>query len=245
MIASSAMSVDVLPCVAPSRQGTSGTLSDRVNNPHDMSRSPTVPAFDPHVDPVYFASADELHTWFEQHAETAEQLWVGFFRASTGKRTLTWPDAVDEALCVGWIDSVRMGVDEERFANRFTPRRAGSTWSAVNVAKVERLRAQGRMRPAGERAYAGRLEHRTAIYSYEQPGVDWRLSEDDLHRLRANASAWAWWSARPPGYRRLAIRWVVSAKQPQTRERRLAALIEDCAAGRPIKPLSYGRGGTS
>jgi uncharacterized protein YdeI (YjbR/CyaY-like superfamily) len=196
--------------------------------------------FDPVNDPVYFASASDLRAWLEQNGETANEVWVGFYRASTGKRTLTWPEVVDEALCFGWIDSVRMGVDHERFANRLTPRRAGSVWSAINVAKVERLRAEGRMRAAGEKAFALRREARTAIYSYEAPGREYSLSQEDLARLRANPDAWAYWEARPPSYRRLAAAWIQTAKQQQTRERRLDALIEDSAAGRPIKPLRYG-----
>jgi uncharacterized protein YdeI (YjbR/CyaY-like superfamily) len=191
--------------------------------------------------PVYFESSTELRAWLEANGETADELWVGFFRASTGRRTLTWPEVVDEALCFGWIDGIRKGIDDERFANRLTPRRRSSVWSAVNVANVERLRAEGRMRPAGERAFALRSDARTAIYSYERPRQAYELSEADLDRLRANPEAWAYWSERPPSYRRMAAAWIQTAKQPQTRQRRLDALIDDCAAGRPIKPLSYGR----
>jgi uncharacterized protein YdeI (YjbR/CyaY-like superfamily) len=196
-------------------------------------------SFDPLNDPVYFASAADLRAWLEENGETADQLWVGFYRASTGKRTLTWPEVVDEALCFGWIDGVRMGVDGERYANRLTPRRPGSVWSAINVANVERLRAAGRMRPAGERAFGLRSDARTAIYSYESAGREYALSDEDLARLRENPGAWAYWEARPPSYRRQVAAWIQTAKQPETRQRRLAALIEDCAAGRPIKPLSY------
>jgi uncharacterized protein YdeI (YjbR/CyaY-like superfamily) len=196
--------------------------------------------FDAENDPIYFTSGAELRAWLEEHGGTAEQLWIGFYRASTGKRTLTWPEAVDEALCFGWIDSVRMGVDRERFANRLTPRRAGSAWSAVNVAKIERLRAEGRMRPAGEAAFALRSADRTAIYSYEGTGREYALPDKDLERLRANPDAWAYWEARSPSYRRMAAAWIQTAKQPETRQRRLDALIDDSAAGRPIKPLRYG-----
>jgi uncharacterized protein YdeI (YjbR/CyaY-like superfamily) len=146
---------------------------------------------------------------------------------------------VDEALCFGWIDGVRMGVDTERYANRLTPRRPGSVWSAITVANVERLRAEGRMRPAGERAFALRSDARTAIYSYEAPGREYALSDEDLARLRKNADAWAYWEGRPPSYRRQVAAWIQTARQQQTRERRLDALIEDSAAGRPIKPLRY------
>jgi uncharacterized protein YdeI (YjbR/CyaY-like superfamily) len=193
--------------------------------------------FDPETDPVYFASAADLGAWLEENADTADELWVGFYRASSGKRTLTWEEVVDEALCVGWIDGIRKGVDSERFAIRLTPRRRGSNWSAINVANVERLRADGRIRPAGERVFALRIDAKTAIYSYEGPRNEYALSEEDLGRLRADHAAWAYWNARPPSYRRLAAAWIMTAKKEDTRRRRMDALIEDSAARRPIKPL--------
>jgi uncharacterized protein YdeI (YjbR/CyaY-like superfamily) len=143
---------------------------------------------------------------------------------------------VDEALCVGWIDGVRYRIDETRFAQRFTPRRRGSTWSAINVAKVETLTAQGRMRPAGQAAFAARTEARTGVYGYEQAEAS--LDEAAMARFTANAVAWADWQRRPPSYRKAATHWVTSAKQAATRERRLQALIDACAAGRPVGPLT-------
>ena len=146
---------------------------------------------------------------------------------------MSWSDAVDEALCVGWIDSVRYALDAERSAQRFTPRRKGSIWSAVNVAKIARLRAAGRMRPAGEAAFALRRDDRTAVYSFEQ-ATDPELAADEEARFRAHSIAWDWFAAKSPSFRKQALHWVISAKRPETRERRLTTLIEDSAAGRPI-----------
>jgi uncharacterized protein YdeI (YjbR/CyaY-like superfamily) len=184
-------------------------------------------------DAIFFTSPDELRDWFDANHETATELWLGSYKKATGKPSVTWSDSVDEALCVGWIDSVRYSLDPERSAQRFTPRRKGSNWSAVNVAKVAELRAAGRMRPAGEAAFALRREDRTGIYSFEQAG-DPSLAVDDEARFQANEAAWAWFSAKAPSFRKQALHWVISAKRPETRERRLATLIEASAAGRPI-----------
>ncbi|MEA2622140.1 MAG: hypothetical protein QOH61_1050 [Chloroflexota bacterium] len=193
------------------------------------------------MEPTYFETPDELRAWFAEHSETDPELWVGFRRKASGLPTITWSEAVDEALCVGWIDGIRKGVDETGYMNRFTPRKRTSTWSAINVAKVADLTAAGRMTPAGLRAFEARLESKTGIYSYENPALAQALRREDLDRLRANAAAWAWWEAQSPSYRKQAAWWVNSARQDATRARRLETLISDCAAGRPIKPLSYGR----
>jgi uncharacterized protein YdeI (YjbR/CyaY-like superfamily) len=198
-----------------------------------MSPSPK-----PH-DVIYFESAVELRDWFDANHGTAEELWIGHHRKATGKPSLTWSQTVDEALCVGWIDSVRVSVDETRFVQRFTPRRKGSTWSAVNVAKVEALTAEGRMRPAGLAAFEARTAGNTAVYSYERAAAI--FSAEELARLRANAAAWADWEARPPSYRRAVTHWVTSAKGEATRERRLTTLVEDSAAGRKVRPMRWER----
>jgi uncharacterized protein YdeI (YjbR/CyaY-like superfamily) len=185
---------------------------------------------------IYFGSPEEFRDWLERHHESETEVWVGYWKKATGKPSLTWSQAVDEALCFGWIDGVLRGIDDTRHVQRFTPRRPSSHWSAVNVAKVEKLRAEGRMRAAGEAAFARRRDGRTANYSYEQRR-DPQLEPEQEARFKANAAAWEYFVSRPPSYRRPAIWWVVSAKKPETRERRLATLIEDSAAGRPIKPL--------
>jgi uncharacterized protein YdeI (YjbR/CyaY-like superfamily) len=190
-------------------------------------------------DALFFASADELRDWFAANHETATELWLGYHKKATGRPSVSWSDAVDEALCVGWIDSVRYALDTERSAQRFTPRRTGSIWSAINVAKVAQLRKEGRMRPAGEAAFAARRDDRTGVYSFER-AEDPQLTADEEARFRANEPAWAWFSAKAPSFRKQALHWVISPKQAATRERRLATLIADSAEGRPPKPLRYG-----
>jgi uncharacterized protein YdeI (YjbR/CyaY-like superfamily) len=191
----------------------------------------------PPDDPIYFTSPDELRDWFDANHQTATELWHGSYKKAAGKPTVTWSEAVDEALCVGWIDSVRYSLDPERSAQRFTPRRKGSNWSAVNIAKVKALTEEGRMRPAGLAAFEARSEERSAIYSYEQRHLA-TLAADEEAAFRANRMAWDRFQALPPSYRRTAIYWVVTAKKPETRVRRLATLVEDSAAGRRLKQLT-------
>ena len=193
------------------------------------------PAPRPH-DVIYFASTDELRAWFDAHHAQADELWLGYHKKATGRPTVTWSEAVDEALCVGWIDGVRYSIDAERSAQRFTPRRKGSTWSAINVAKVATLTEQGRMRPAGLTAFEARDPAKTAIYAYEQAPTT--LAPDEEAAFRADPAAWADWEGRSRSYRRTATYWVTSAKRPDTRARRLAQLIEDSAAGRKPRPIT-------
>jgi uncharacterized protein YdeI (YjbR/CyaY-like superfamily) len=191
----------------------------------------------PPPDPLFFEAPAELRDWFDANHETASELWLGSYKKATGKPSVQWSDAVDEALCVGWIDSVRYSLDSERSAQRFTPRRKGSNWSAVNIAKMAELTAQGRMRPAGLAAFEARTDARSAVYSYEQRH-DAAFAPDDEALFRADDGAWDWFQKRPASYRTAATYWVVSAKKPETRARRLATLIEDSAAGRTVKPLT-------
>jgi uncharacterized protein YdeI (YjbR/CyaY-like superfamily) len=187
-------------------------------------------------EPIYFESPAAFRAWLEEHHETETEVWVGMWKKATGRQGMSWSQAVDEALCFGWIDGLLRRVDDERHLQRFTPRKSTSNWSAINIAKVAQLRAEGRMRPAGEAAFARRRDDKTAIYSHEQRSKP-RLEPDEQAQLEANEAAWAYFSAKPPSYRRQATWWVISAKKPETRARRLATLIEDSAAGRPIKPL--------
>jgi uncharacterized protein YdeI (YjbR/CyaY-like superfamily) len=188
-------------------------------------------------EPIYFDSPAALRDWFDANHETADELWLGYHKKATGRPTVTWQEAVEEALCVGWIDGVRYSVDAERSRQRFTPRRKGSNWSSINVANVERLTAEGRMRPAGLVAFAARTPQRTGVYSYEQRR-EARLSPEEEAAFRADEAGWSWFQGRPPSYRRPAVWWVVSAKRPETRGRRLATLIEESAAGRTLKALT-------
>ncbi|HET9495869.1 MAG TPA: YdeI/OmpD-associated family protein, partial [Chloroflexia bacterium] len=153
-----------------------------------------------------------------------------------GKPSITWPEAVDQALCFGWIDGIRKSVDADSYMNRFTPRRPRSTWSAVNIKRVQELTEAGLMRPAGIAAFEKRTDDNSAIYSYEQR--DARLDPEYERQIRANEAAWNFFQAQPPWYRRTASRWVMSAKREETRRKRLAALIEDSAHGRTIPPLT-------
>ena len=198
-----------------------------------MSASPQ-----PH-DIRFFATSEELRDWFDANHQTADELWLGYYRKSTGRPSVDWSQAVDEALCVGWIDGVRRSVDDTTHIQRFTPRRKGSTWSAVNVAKVAALTEDGRMRPAGIAAFEARTAANTAIYSYERAAAAFTPDEDA--RLRADPAARADWEARPPSYRRAVTHWVTSAKGAATRQRRLEALIADSAAGRKVGPMRWSR----
>ena len=193
---------------------------------------------EPH-DVQHFATAEELQAWFDANHAMVSELWLGYYKKGSGRRSVTWSEAVDEALCVGWIDGLVRRFDDVTHVQRFTPRRKGSTWSAFNVSRVAVLMSQGRMRPAGIRAFEARTVVRTGIYSYERPVQV--LSDEELELFQADPDAWEDWEARPPSYRKAAIHWVVSARQVSTRERRLAALIEDSKAGRPIKPLAWTR----
>lgn len=187
------------------------------------------------VEPIFFESAAGFGAWLKQHHATATELWVGFRKVGTGKPTMTWSESVDEALCFGWIDGVRKSAGEDGYVIRFTPRKPGSKWSLINLRKVEALKAEGRMRPAGLVAWE-RRNVSEAGYSFErtEPAT---LADEELARFRRQPRAWAWFEGQPPGYRRLVLHWVTSAKRPETRARRLAALMADCAAGRRIAQL--------
>jgi uncharacterized protein YdeI (YjbR/CyaY-like superfamily) len=187
-------------------------------------------------EPRFFERPEQLRDWLDANHDTAAEVFVGAWKKSTGKPSLTWEQIVDEALCVGWIDGIRRGLPGAGWSIRLTPRRKGSNWSAVNVANVERLRAEGRMRPAGEAAFALRTEDRTGVYSYEQRHAA-RLSPAQEAELRANPVAWAWLEGQTPAARAMVVWWVASAKRPETQAKRLATLIADAAAGRKPPPL--------
>ena len=188
------------------------------------------------MEPTFFSTPEEFRDWLEAHHETSGELLVGFYKKGSGKLSITWPESVDEALCFGWIDGIRRSRDADSYTIRFTPRKARSTWSAVNIKRVAELTAQGRMRPAGLRAFAARAEDNSGIYAYENKDTA-TLDPAAEAQFRTNAAAWAFFQAQPAGYRRTAIWWVISAKQETTRARRLATLIDDSAHGRPIRQL--------
>jgi uncharacterized protein YdeI (YjbR/CyaY-like superfamily) len=183
----------------------------------------------------FFERPEQLRDWFDANHRTATELWLGYHKKATGRPTISWSEAVDEALSVGWIDSVRYSLDAERSAQRFTPRRKGSTWSAINVQKVAELTRQGRMRPAGLAAFEARTPEKTAIYAYERETA--ALTDVETAAIKANPAAWADWDRRPPSYRKAITHWISSAKQPATRARRLDRLIAAAAAGEPVGPM--------
>ncbi len=177
--------------------------------------------------PKFFATPGAFRAWLQRHAAVADELVVGYYKVGSGRPSMTWSESVDEALCFGWIDGVRASIDERSYQIRFTPRRRGSTWSAVNIAKVKKLIAQGRMEPAGLEAYAHRkaeTSNRDSRDRRSAPG----LSLVELRRFRSNRAAWEYFEGSPPGYRRTVTEWVASAKRAETRERRLERLIEAC-----------------
>jgi uncharacterized protein YdeI (YjbR/CyaY-like superfamily) len=188
------------------------------------------------VKPTFFATPADFRRWLQKNHAKAGELLVGFHKRATGKPSITWPESVDEALCFGWIDGVRRSLGEESYTIRFTPRRARSIWSAVNIGRAKELTRLKRMRPAGLKAFQARNDERSAIYSYERKTA--ALTGAYLEQLQANPAAWAFFQGRPPWYQRAVAHWIVSAKQEPTRARRLATLIADSAQGRNIGPLT-------
>jgi uncharacterized protein YdeI (YjbR/CyaY-like superfamily) len=183
-----------------------------------------------------FPTSADFRAWLEANHDIAAELWVGYYRKGTGKTSITYPQAVEEALCFGWIDGLTYRIDDEVHANRYTPRRKGSSWSAPNIAKVAALKAAGRMHPAGVKAFEERDRSKDMPHMRDHP-LRQQLPPEMEARIEANPDAWAFWQAQRATYRKGAAFWIQSAKQEATRERRLATLIDDSAAGRVVKPL--------
>lgn len=184
------------------------------------------------MDPHFFASPAEFRDWLEAHHDMAQELVLGFHKKGSGKPGITYAEALDEALCYGWIDGVRKSIDATRYMIRFTPRKRGSIWSNVNIAHVERLMAGGRMRPSGLRAYQERDPGKSGIYTYENETRE--LTDNFEERFRADPKAWDFFQSQAPWYQRKAKGWVMNAKKEETRSTRLAKLIEESAQGRRI-----------
>jgi uncharacterized protein YdeI (YjbR/CyaY-like superfamily) len=185
--------------------------------------------------PRFFRTADDLRAWLDKNHDKAEELWVGLYRTSSGRPSVTWPEVVEQALCFGWIDGVRKSIDDQSYMNRITPRRPGSTWSTRNIDTVRRLKRRKLMTPAGLAAFEARDEKRSGIYSYE--GRDIPMAPAYTRRLKANKKAWEYFSKSAPSYQRTATYWVMSAKKEETRLRRLQQLIETSAKGRRPSPF--------
>jgi uncharacterized protein YdeI (YjbR/CyaY-like superfamily) len=188
------------------------------------------------VKPRFFPSPDAWHAWLEEHHDQHEELLVGFYKVGSGKPSITWPEAVDGALCFGWIDGVRRSLDEISYVIRFTPRRSRSVWSAINIKRVAELTKLGLMRSAGVQAFERRTGDRSEIYAYEQR-MGAKLSAAYEKKFRANKKAWKFFQSQPPWYRRTASWRVISAKKEETRLKRLTQLIDDSEHERAIPEL--------
>ncbi len=186
------------------------------------------------ADVQFFASAAEWRAWLEVNHGRACELWVGYYKVASGRPSMTWPESVDEALCFGWIDGVRQRIDEDRYRIRFSPRKAGSIWSVINLRRATELIDGKRMAPAGLKVFAARDQEKSERYSYERAQG---LAAEYQAKLAADKKAWKDFQSRPPWYRKAAGHWVMSAKREETREKRLATLIACCAAGRAIPPM--------
>jgi len=184
------------------------------------------------MNPTFFQTASAFRRWLARHHATADVLLVGLYKKGSGRPSMTWPEAVDVALCYGWIDGVRKSLDEVSYTIRFTPRKPGSIWSTVNIRRAQALIEQGNMQPAGLKAYQARKENKSGIYSYEQRSVD--LAEPYNRQLRQNEAAWRFFQLQPPSYRKAACWYIVSAKKEETRLRRLEMLVAHSVQGRRL-----------
>lgn len=182
------------------------------------------------AEPRFFRNAKAFRAWLEKNADSGSELIVGYYKVDSGKPSITWPESVDEALCFGWIDGVRKRIDDNAYQIRFTPRRSGSIWSAINIRKVEQLIAEGRMMPAGLKAFEQRTEQKSRVYSYEQDATA-QLEPAELAKFRKHKAAWKYLEQLPPGHKRTMMHWITSAKRPETRAQRLEKFIDSCARG--------------
>jgi uncharacterized protein YdeI (YjbR/CyaY-like superfamily) len=189
------------------------------------------------MDVLFFATPDDLRKWFEENHDKATEQWIGFYKKSTGKPSITWEQLVDQELCFGWIDGIRKSIDAESYANRITPRKPRSTWSAVNIKRVEELTKLGLMTPAGLKAFEKRTDANSSIYSYENRH-NIQLDAAYEEQLKANEKAWAFFQAQAAWYQRSAVYWVMSAKKDETKLKRLQTLIDDSANGRTVAPFT-------
>lgn len=185
--------------------------------------------------PLFFPTSEDLRRWFEKYHDTADELVVGYYKKATGKPSITWQDSVDQALCFGWIDSIRHKINAEAFQNRFTPRKLGSIWSEVNTKRFRELNKKGMIHPAGLEVFKKRDVKKSKLYSYERANAD--LPDALISIFQSNVVAWDYFELQSPSYRKAAIWWVVSAKQDATQKKRLNILIKDSENKRPIALL--------
>ncbi len=183
----------------------------------------------------YFKTQQSFRAWLEKNHAKKDELWLGYYKKASGKKSITYKEALEEVLCFGWIDGISRGIDDEKYCQRYTPRRKGSIWSAVNIKKAEELIKNGKMHSSGLHVYKNRDPEKAGLYSGEQKEI--KFTPQFEKKLKSNKKAWAYFSNMPPGYRRTATWWVISAKQEETKKRRLDTLIKDSAAGRKIALL--------
>lgn len=188
----------------------------------------------PEPKPTFFRTPAAFRAWLEANHETADHLWVGYYKKATKRPSVTWEETVEEALCVGWIDGIRKSRGEKSYMIRFTPRKPKSVWSQRNIDLIEQLEAEGRMKPAGRAAFAFKDAHPDSGYATADEG---KLPKKMITQFKKATRAWAFYQAQPPGYRKQTARWVTSAKREETRARRLATLIEDSGNELRIKQL--------
>jgi uncharacterized protein YdeI (YjbR/CyaY-like superfamily) len=180
----------------------------------------------------FFKTPAAFRAWLRKNHRKATELQVGYFKKHTNKSSITWPESVAEALCFGWIDGIRRRIDDERYVIRFTPRRPGSKWSAVNVRLIAELEAAGKMTQAGRDVFESRPDPDSKGYTYDRP--DAVLDKVSLRTFKKNKAAWAFFEAQPPGYCKKMIGWIMSAKKDETRHRRLDQLIRGSADGKRL-----------
>ena len=184
----------------------------------------------------FFRASGDFRRWLEKNFDKAPELWIGFYRKDSGKGGMTYHEALDEALCFGWIDGIRKKLDEVSFTNRFTPRTPKSIWSNVNIARVDELTRAGLMQPSGIAAFNAKHSARAGVYAFERETAE--LQPQMKARFKKNKAAWEYFEAAPPYYRKIASWWVISAKREETREKRLAHLIECSSRGTRLAPFA-------
>lgn len=190
------------------------------------------------MNPLFFTDPSQFRSWLEINHDQAAEQWIGYYKKGTGKPSMTWQESVDEALCYGWIDGLRKSIDDSSYMIRFTPRKPGSIWSTVNIERVKELTMLGLMQPKGLRAFENRKENKSSIYAYEQKNAV-ELDEAYERQFRANPKAWDFFQAQAAWYRKTAIWKIVSAKKEETKQKRLAELIEYSELGRLVPSLTW------
>ena len=175
--------------------------------------------------PIFFATQSDLRKWFEKNHDKEKELWLGFYKTSSGKQSVTWSESVDQSLCFGWIDGVRKSLGKGSYVIRFTQRKPHSIWSAINIKKIKELTKLGLMHQAGIDVFNKRDEKKSRVYSFEQKNI--QLDKDFEKKFRQNKQAWKFFQSQPPSYQKPSIWWVISAKQESTRQKRLDILIKD------------------